>query len=196
MKKQRILLTGLAGCILTGAGLGLTFVLFAGQEQAVSADAMGQVQIDICRMDSGEEYTADCVNGVLPGETIDRATAVILDGESPEAYIRVRLDFGGILGEIPSAEKGEKQREWIRELRDGIDFCGGWLEGEDGFYYYQEKVAPGSIIPVYQRITIPENWDNEIAEKAFTIELSAEAVQADCLEPWLAGGTEEILRWN
>lgn len=197
MRKRQIFALGLVGCILSGAGISLTFVCFSEQEKAVSADAAEEIQLEVCMLESGEEYKEDRVTGILPGQTIDRRPAVILDGESPDAYIRVRIEFGGVL-EKTGSESEKEQEELaarIRDLRDGIDFCGGWLEGEDGFYYYQKKAAHGSIVPVYDGVTIPENWDNEIAEKTFTIELSAEAVRADCLEPWIEEGTE-IRSWD
>lgn len=197
MRQKQILALGFAGCILSGAGIGLTMASFSGQEKAVLTDAAGQVQLDICRMDSGEKYAGDRITGILPGETLYQEPAVVLDGESPDVYIRVGLAFGGILegaGDENEEQKNARMTR-IRELKEGIGFCSGWLEGEDGFYYYQQKVMHGSIVPVYDRITIPENWDNEIAEKTFTIELSAEAVRADCLEPWIGGGGE-ILQWD
>lgn len=197
MRQKQILALGFAGCILSGAGIGMTMASFSGQEKAVLTDTAGQVQLDICRMDSGEKYAGDRITGILPGETLYQEPAVVLDGESPDVYIRVELTFGGVL-ESSGDENEEERKERtdrIRELREGIGFCSGWLEGEDGFYYYQQKVVHGSIVPVYDRITIPENWDNEIAEKTFTIGLSAEAVRADCLEPWIGGGGE-ILQWD
>ena len=43
--------------------------------------------------------------------------------------------------------------------------------------------------------TIPENWENDIAEKVFTIELTAEAVRSEHLEPWLLDG-QAVLSWE
>lgn len=198
MRKKEIFALGLAGCILSGAGISLTFVYFSGQEKAVSADAAEKIQLEVCMLESGEEYAEDRVTGILPGQTVERKPAVILDGEAPDVYIRVRIEFGGVLEKTgsESEEEQEERAARIRDLRDGIDFCGGWLEGEDGFYYYQKKVVPGSIVPVYDGVKIPESWDNEIAEKTFTIELSAEAVRADCLEPWMEEDADEILAWD
>lgn len=197
MSRKRILISGMIGCILSAAGLGLTVFIFFGEERAVSAKVTEQVRLDICLMGE-EEYEKAQVTELLPGQTIEREPVIVVDGESPDVYIRVWLSFGGILGEAEE-ESGEERRERlarIRELEDGIDFCEGWLEGEDGFYYYQEKVEHGSLVPVYDRIAVPEKWDNRIANKTFTIELSAEAVRADRLEPWLPAGGEKILSWD
>lgn len=199
MKVERVLTVGLAGCVLSAAGIVLSLAHFAGQEETVNAELAEQIQLDICLLDSEDAYETERITGLLPGAVVERKTAVILDGTSPDAYIRVRLEFGGSLEE-PDAEDEmkEEQKERIRELQNGIRFCDGWSEGDDGFYYYQERVVHGSIIPVYERIVIPENWDNHMAEQVFTIELSAEAVRADALEPWFLerGEEAEIRNWD
>ena len=199
MKRRKILMTGMLGCALLTAGIGLTMVHFLKEQETVSVSSMEPVQLELCLLHT--EYTeASCgteqVTGLLPGESTVWKPAVILDGTSPEAYIRVRLEFGGILegASEESEEEAAARARRIRELQDGIRFCDGWLEGEDG-YYYQEKAVPGKIIPVYDQVTVPENWDNEIAEKVFTIEISAEAVRADGLEPWLTD-RQEIRNWE
>ena len=195
-KKQRLIfLLGAAVYILAAAGIGLTMAYFMNREEAVSADSLEQVRFGLCMLDSEEEYKDSCLTGLLPGQAVERKPAVIVDKDSPEAYIRVRVSFGGVLKE-PKEESREARTERlkrIRELRGGIRFCDGWLEGEDGCYYYQKKAASGSMVPIYDRVVIPENWDNNIAEQTFTIELHAEAVRADCLEPWIEtkGGTIE-----
>lgn len=200
MKKRKILMTGMLGCALLTAGIGLTMLHFLKEQEAVSVSSMEPVQLELCLLHT--EYTeASCgteqVTGLLPGESTVWKPAVILDGTSPEAYIRVRLEFGGILeGTLEESEDEAAARALrIRELQDGIRFCDGWLEGEDGYYYYQEKVTPGSMIMIYDRVTIPENWDNNIAEQVFTIELSAEAVRWEQLNPWLQK-EQEILNWE
>ncbi|HBN57039.1 MAG TPA: hypothetical protein DD414_09715 [Lachnospiraceae bacterium] len=190
MTRKRIFALGLAGCILSAGGIGVTAVSFMRQEEEAVAVLAEPVQLELCLLTSGERYEEDQVTGILPGESVKREPAVILDADSPEAYIRVRFAFGGILGpdEDESESEREERLEKIRQLQDGIRLCRGWIMGEDDTCYYKERVAPGSIIPVYDQVTIPEDWDNHIAEKIFTIVLSAEAVRADSLDPWMGEG--------
>ncbi len=192
MNQRKTVAAGFAGCIVLLLGIGFSFCSFLQQRESVSVASMEPVRLEVCFLDDQESYTKEQVTGLLPGETVERGTAVILDGTSPEAYIRVSLTFGGILGEDT---KGEAGQERIRELVEGISFEKGWLRGNDGFYYYQEKVTPGSMVLVYGQITIPENWENDIAEKVFTIELTAEAVRSEHLEPWLLDG-QAVLSWE
>jgi len=197
VNRTGILAVGFLGGILLVFGIGCSVYIFAAQRESVSVVSLEPVQLDICLLSSGEKCEEDQLTGLIPGEKVEREPAVILEGDSPEAYIRVSVVFGGALG--ASAEENEEEcrerLERTQELRERIRFCEGWLEGEDGCYYYQKKVTPGSIVPVYEQITIPEDWDNDIAGKAFTLELSAEAVRSEDLEPWLAGAGE-IRNWE
>lgn len=201
MKIENVIMAGLTGCVLSTAGIIMSIANFAAREEAVNAELTEQIRLDICLLDSEEAYGEERLTGLLPGTVIERKTAVILDGTSPDAYIRVGLEIAGDRKEAEGKwEKGEEneQAKRIRELQNGIRFCDGWSEGSDGFYYYQERVVHGSVIPVYEQIVIPENWDNHMAEQVFTIELSAEAVRADALEPWFSerGEEAEIRNWD
>lgn len=186
MKRKQILASGLLGCLILLAGILLTMLWFVKEQEAVSAALLEPVQLELCLLHAEGPGTKEQVTGLLPGESMVWKPAVILDGTSPEAWIRVRLEFGGVLD--GSSEENEKEREErllrIRELCAGIRFCDGWVEGADGYYYYKEEAAPGSIIQICEQVTIPESWDNEIAEKIFTIEVSGEAVRAEYTGPW------------
>ncbi len=196
MTKKKALAAGLLGCAALILGIGWTIFLFVEERETVSAASMEPVQLEVCFLGSEEEYEGEQITGLLPGETVVRGPAVILDGTSPEAYIRIQLTFGGSLEEPPeeSEEERRERQEKIQELKSGIRFSDGWVEGETEFWYYQKKVSPGSVIPVYEEVTIPKSWNNDIAEKIFTIEVSAEAVRSDHLEPWLR--KEEIKSWE
>lgn len=186
MRKRQILAAGLFGCLALIAGILLTVVWFVKEQKTISAAFMEPVQLELCLLHSDQPGTKEQVTGLLPGESLDWKPAVILNGTSPGACIRVSLEFGGILGDFPeeSEEEEHDRLERIQELCAGIRFCDGWVEGEDGYYYYQEAVAPGSIVQICEQVTIPEGWDNEIAEKLFTIEVSAEAIHLDGREAW------------
>ena len=197
MKEKKILAAGVLGCFFLTAGIGVTVFCFWRQRETISAASMEPVRLEVRFLNEDGAYDGEQVTGLLPGEAVERGTAVILDGTSPEACIRIELTFGGALGESDGEEEAEREErlQRIRELKDGICFGDGWLEGEDGYYYYQEKVAPGSILTVYERVVIPESWDNDIAEQVFTIRLLAEAVRWDHLEPWLTEG-QAVLNWE
>ncbi len=188
VRNRQILAAGLFGCFLLAAGILLTIVCFVKEQKAVSAAVMEPVQLDLCLLHPDRPGTREQVTGLFPGENMVWKPAVILDGTSPEAYIRVRLKFGGILADSQEESEEEKNSrlERIQELCAGIRFCDGWTKGSDGYYYYQEAVAPGSVVQICDQLTIPENWDNSVAEKLFTIEVSAEAICLDGRESWIS----------
>lgn len=186
MKKRQILAAGLFGCFILTAGIVLSMVYFLREQKAVHAVFSEPVQLELRLLHTDVSGTREQVTGLLPGESMVWKPAVLLDDTSLEAYIRVRLEFGGSLGSSPEEREEEKEERLarIRELCAGIRFCDGWVEKADGYYYYQEVVTPGSMIQICDQVTIPENWTNEIAEKMFTIEVSAEAIRSDDQEPW------------
>lgn len=197
MKKKKILAAGALGCLLLTVGIGMTVLSFWRQRETISAASMEPIRLEVCFLDGDGAYEGEQVTGLLPGEAATRGTAVILDGTSPEASIRVELSFGGALSPTDGEQETERKERLrrIRELEDGICFADGWRRGEDGYYYYQKKVPPGSMLTFYEQVVIPKSWDNDIAEQVFTIELSAEAVRWDHLEPWLLEG-QAIVSWE
>lgn len=189
MRRKQILAAGILGCCMLTVGILLTVICFWKEQETVSAAFTEPIQLELCLLHSDESGTREQVTGLFPGESMVWKPAVILDGTSPEACIRVSLEFGGILESSPEESEEEESGRLarIRELCDGICFCDGWIDGADGYYYYQEAVTPGSIVQICERVTIPENWDNEIAEKLFTIEVSAEAIRSENRESWPNG---------
>lgn len=186
MRKRQILAAGVLGCFVLTGGILLSIIWFVNEQRAVSAVLTEPVHLDLCLLNPDRPGTREQVTGLLPGESMVWKPAVILDGTSPEACIRIRMDFGGILETFSgeSEEETDSRLARIRELCAGIRFCDGWTEGEDGYYYYQEPVTPGSVIQICDQVTIPESWDNEIAEKMFTIEVSAEAIHSESQYQW------------
>lgn len=197
MSRKQIFAAGVLGCLAMAVGIVLSVLYFRKEQETVSAVHLAPVHLELCLLNSEEGYEAEQVTGLLPGESSVWEPAVILDGTSPDAYIRIRLEFGGIFEEQPGEdeEKSAERRQKIQELCGGIWFCDGWLEGENNYYYYQDKVSAGNIVPVCSQVTIPDEWDNDVAEKTFTIEVSAEAVRSDWLESWI-GKDQEIRSWE
>lgn len=189
MRRKQILAAGILGCCMLTVGILMTVICFWKEQKTVSAVFTEPIQLELRLLHSDEPGTREQVTGLFPGESMVWKPAVILDGTSPEACIRVRLEFGGILESSQEESKEEESERLarIQELCDGICFCDGWIDGADGYYYYQETVTPGSIVQICEQVTIPENWDNEIAEKLFTIEVSAEAIRAENRESWPYG---------
>lgn len=198
-EKKRAVLLGFLGCILAAVGVIGTMVLFIRKEQVVNTISAGPVKLTITEPEKAGGYDGNLTEGLLPGQALGKVPVIVLEENSEEAYIRVRVDYGGILaesGDETEEERGERLQR-IEELEAGIAFSDGWIKGTDGFYYYQKKAAPGSETTLFTQVTIPKSWGNEIAEQTFSIDLTAEAVPADYFDPWTKekDGTRVILGW-
>ena len=174
---------GIAGCILTLLGVGGTLLLFQREDRAVHTISPGQVELSVTEPEAcGEGWMKE----LEPGQQVDRHSFIHLEEGSQDAYIRVRLEYGGILSE-PEQELPEERQERLRQIQEldsGIGISGDWIRGEDGFCYYQKKVEAGSDISFSWRIDIPDSWGQEMAEQIFTVDFTAEGIPADYFEPW------------
>lgn len=177
---------GFAGCMLALASAAGTLISFMSQNEGEMREvvSLGTVNLRIEEPKFSRQYDGKLVRGLLPGQAVEKDPVIVLEPNSKEAYIRVRIEFGGALAADENNKEEQERREKALELEEGIKFSEGWLEGQDDFYYYQEKVLPGSRIPFFTEVTIPESWGNEISEQAFSIDLTAEAVLADHFDPW------------
>jgi len=176
---------GAAGCALAVLGFASTFLYFAHQKEAVNTVSAGQVDLAIVEPEVADGYE-EKLEGLMPGQILDKSPAVVLDKGSVDAYIRVKIEYKGALAEQEGETEEEKAARLrkLRELEAGIDFSEGWLKGQDGFYYYQKAVGPGSSTPFFTQLTIPKTWGNEIAKQAFSMDLAAEGIPADYFDPW------------
>ena len=102
---------------------------------------------------------------------------------SADAYLRASITLGDNLSEQQAAE-----------LLEGIVINDGWVLAEDGYYYYQSVVKEGESAVLFNEVTIPAAWGNEVADMTITIDVAAEAIQADNFEPEMADGV--IVGWN
>ena len=72
-----------------------------------------------------------------------------------------------------------------------------WVPGEEGYYYLQQKIGKTNIdlkFRLFDHVTIPTAWNNDYADAEFTINVTAEAIQADNFTPEIDNG--KIVGWN
>lgn len=177
---------GCAACVLALVGIVFSMIYFAGRETAVDTVSAGKVCLKIETEESSGEYDGNLTEGLLPGQAVEKRPMIVLEEDSEDAYIRVKIEYGGALSEEEgnSGDEEAGRSLKIQELEEGISFSEDWRKGADGYYYYQKKVCPGETIVLFAQVTIPENWGNEIAEQAFSIDLTAEGILADYFDPW------------
>ena len=121
---------------------------------------------------------------VMPGQMIAKDPTVTNTG-SHLAYIRASVVIGGTYFEGMTPEE---QAQCQEELENGIRLCEGWVKStEDNKYYYQQILAAegeeNSSSTIFDMVTIPDTWGNEMIGKDITITIQAEAIQSEYFTP-------------
>ena len=183
-KKVSVIVT--AAALVALIVVGSTLAFFTSQGNVDNVVTMGNVKISLTEpnyKDSGI---------VVPGQTIVKDPTVTNTG-SNTAYIRCKIDMTG----LSKDEQGQ--------LLDGNIVFGSaedgtgrdkWFPADDGYYYYQEKLASSESAVFFNRVKIPEYWDNDLANREFHINVTAEAIQADNFTPSRNAETNMINWWN
>lgn len=176
--------------------VGSTLAFFTTQTTVNNVVTMGNVQISLA------EPNFKNSGFVVPGQFIVKDPTVTNTG-SNTAYIRCKLELV-----VPEAENSDhlpdaRLTDYRRQqLLNGISFgdaaipgsAAKWILANDGYYYYQGKLAKNESVEFFNSVTIPKDWDNKLSDKEFSINVSAEAIQTDNYNP--AGPDGTITSWN
>lgn len=183
MKKWKIvaLCTVLACLAIVASG---TLAYFTAQETAHNVITSGGVAIQLIELsDNGGDgltYWRD-VEGVMPGAEISKIVIVRNTGAS-DAWVRVKVDKTIILAnedkgnpEVMKLYNNNGDSEWIEQ--DGYEGA-FWTKGEDGYYYYNDPLAPGDETPaLFTTVLFDPTMGNEYQNCTATIDVKAGAVQ-------------------
>lgn len=169
MKKKLIgvvlLLSLIVGAVYT------TFALFSDSQAKKGVITTGQVKIAIVEKD---EKGAPYVQGddiLAPGDEIDRIVSVKNEGNKA-AWVRVAVakTFAAPRTDIDPSE--------LRLVE--VDYQSKWVEGEDGFFYYQEKLAPGQeTTSFFNHVKLNLLADNRFSSQTINIDVTADGIQSD-----------------
>ena len=166
MKRKLLFVSVLALLLLGAAG---TAAYFSAESRAENFITSGKVAIAL-REWADEERTQpfEDVTGVMPGATVTKIAAVENTGSAP-AWVRVKLTrrVTGADGEALGAEAV------------GIELGSrGWVDGQDGYYYYDRVLAPGETTePVLTAVTFAAAMDNSYQGAKASVDVQAFAVQ-------------------
>lgn len=153
MKKKIALLTLAASLVFAGTGVAVHAYLTDGRSTPNSVRIAGN--------DVHIEEQFDPPADPSPGDTIVKKPCVVNDSEVP-VYVRMRPVF--------TSSEGEGQCEPL-EIREG------WKAGEDGWYYYENAVAPGEKTGyLFEKVVLKKDLEKEALE-SFDILVYAESVQ-------------------
>lgn len=184
-KKMATLVASLA--LVAALGVGATLAYFTDSDEKTNTITMGNVDIDLDEPDWDDDNPDGEIDDVKPGQEIDKDPTITVTAGSESLYLRAKIEYTGL---------NDAQ---IADLEPNIDINRtNWVKAEDGYYYYQTKVeknVEAQEIEFFNKVTIPSSWGNEIANVTFTIDVSAEAVQADNFTPE-TNNAGQIIGWN
>lgn len=169
--KKKLLITAavvLALAIVAGG----TLAYFTSRTVVHNVITSGNIQIALEEktLENGAEvdFPAGGITGVMPGTAVDKIVRVKNTGFG-DAWIRVKLE-----GSVVSA--GNQQ------LSDDVmtfEIQEGWIEGDDGYYYYEDVVPSGEYTTeLIKTVEFAASMGNAYQNCTANLLVSAEAVQA------------------
>lgn len=163
--KQLITLM-LATALILGVGAGVTHAYLTADDGMVNRLCASEVEISV-----RENFEPPKI--LRPGVKIKKTPQVVSSSDT-DCYVRMSVHFS------------DGQAE---ELCEPLSVCEGWQAGNDGYYYWQEKVAPGQVTaPLFEMVQIRSDAEKILP---FDILVYAEAVQCGNLSAQDAWKTME-----
>lgn len=177
--KKKIVVVAMLAVLASIAATG-TLAYFTTEESAVNVITSGGIAIEIVektKADSGVEvdFPEEGLINVMPGTSASKIVRIKNTGKS-EAWIRVKMESRIVSAdgqELP-LEIGENEKEPVMERT----ILEGWIDGGDGYYYYNEPVGPEDLTKeLIDTVKFNPAMGNEYQGCTANIEISAQAVQ-------------------
>ena len=166
MKKRIILLSLLVVCV--SLCVGGTLAYYTASETARNVITAGNIKIELIETDA-EGKPFENVSGVMPGDKVDKIVTVKNTSDNP-CWVRVSVEK---VIKLAEGKAGAPDLSLV-----DIDFnTEDWTEN-DGFYYYNQKLAPGeTTVPLFTAVTFNTAMDNLYTKCQSNVLVSAQAVQ-------------------
>jgi len=201
MKKKIFTMAG-ALALVAAIGVGSTLAYFTDNAEATNVVTTGHVDIEL--LENNEITEGLEFSKVVPGEVLKKNVDIKVNAGSRDCFIRVKAvsawDNENIKVEIPVCVSGwdsEKNVRVTNEMTDITDLYWaenantGWIKSDEYWYFCEKKdnsfalkaVKAEETVDFFSTVTIPSEWNNTVADETFKINLVAEAIQADNLNP-------------
>lgn len=168
MKKQ-VLAGALAASIAAVAIAGASLAYFTDTETKDNNFSIGKVNITLTEDSWGVE---DDLENVYPGEPLAKDPNVVNETENP-VFVRIKVE--GLSEDVFS------RYQWA----DGYNTAKWQYNGADGCYYYYDAENKTGILDgkaetgvLFDQIVLSKNVGNDMANKAMSVKVTAEAIQA------------------
>lgn len=166
MKRQLVAALAVISIVLCASG---TVIYAMPESSVVNHFRTGIVDIDLKEymlLENGKETEWSDSGNVFPGMKISKIPRIINNGN--DCYVRVKITFGDM--------------DVLNEANIfGMD--DSWIKAEDGYYYYKNILMNKDSVDVFRGITVPEALSREKLEGQISLEIDADAVQADNFTP-------------
>ncbi|MBQ7797972.1 MAG: hypothetical protein IJ371_02490 [Clostridia bacterium] len=174
----------LAVMLIASIAVGVTLAYFASDAGATGNVALGDpVNINITQ--GGSTVTSlTFSDDALPGHVYDQAIGISIPADTSDALLRAKLTISNTDGATVNVQATT------------VDT---WVEGDDGYYYYNGVASAGDSIDFVTAVTIPTELTNEDANKTFNINVSVEAIQEEnnaARAVWTTAPTEWLDTYN
>lgn len=172
MKRRLLVIATVVICLSLMAYGTLTY--FTAEDTAHNVITSSGIHIELLEWADEEKTTPfpeNGIRGVMPGTDVTKIVEVKNTG-SNTAWIRVRVEKTITLSE---GTAGEADPGLMKLGFD--DTC--WTLGEDGYYYYQEALAPDSVTePLFASVSFDPGMGNLYQNSSAAVDVTAYAVQA------------------
>ena len=126
----------------------------------------GEIKIKVMERMGDGEFPLEGVF-ILPGQVVSKRVSVKNTGANP-CWVRVKL-IDSINDETLSAD--------VMELDLNLN---DWIDGEDGYFYYHQILAPGAETEkLFSQVKIANAADNSYLGKTMKLIVTAYAVQSE-----------------
>lgn len=185
MNKKRLAVAGLSVGLVAVAGIGATLAYFTDQDAATNVVEMGHVDIELEEPQFSENHENNTISNVVPNQKITKDPTITVVKGSEDCYLRAQVTTTGLT------------TEQTQQILETTNVNSDWVIGTDGYLYFQSKVEATDAskdVVLFDTVTIPAAWGNEVADLKFEINILAEAIQADYFEP-MRNELGEIVGW-
>ncbi len=184
MSKRKILLLALCLGLVAILAVGGTLAYFTDEESAKNVFTVGNVDIELTEPE-WENGGKEDAKEVYPGEPIAKDPTIQNIGANP-CFVRVKVVGWDCFD--ANAEGVDVSNITFRTDYEDGKLGDHWeFRKEDGYYYYTKVMAAGDKTDaLFDQVVIPLDLTNGDAETEFSLDVYAEAVQAQGAKPSFA----------
>lgn len=169
MSKKKIVSLCLALALMVTLCVGGTLAYFTDTDDATNTFTVGNVDITLTEPNWTSTGSEDAPE-VYPGEALAKDPTVTNDGANP-CFVRIEVEGLDCLG---NAGMISYRTDYVTD-----NLGDNWVKGTDGYFYYNKVLEVGATTDaLFDQIVMPTGLTNGDATKAYNVNVTAEAVQA------------------